>query len=362
MWGGPIYGSAGLTIAYEHYLAYADIRILEQAYRMGKLWLEFLNSHVNNGMLTQYNTHGFFLGDWLGPGPREEFGGSTHALFFNNCVYAMNLELFCKIAELLGRDGETTVYRERLALLRAKVHETYYNPEISSYLDGNQVKTSFALYTGIFPDSLRPAALKRLEEDMTGAHPYFDIGSTSRYPYFKTLFAGRQFHEIIYTILSNTDYPGYGYLLSKGETTWPEIWEANDRTHFHTSYTGISAWFIKSLAGIEPDIAGAGYRTFNVCPNLIKKLSYVKAAIESPYGTIESGWRKEAGHTVYEITVPQGSKANICLTATASQTSEGGQPLERAQGITVLHEYNDQLVLCVEAGTYTFSVINNIPF
>jgi hypothetical protein len=256
-----------------------------------------------------------------------------------------------------GEDGETFCNRFNFSAGRY-IHFIGLNkpPELSA-VKGHAI-SSAAKRTGYFEcsDSLRPAALKHLEDDMTGAHPYFDIGSTSRYPYFKTLFAYPQFHEIISTILSRTDSPGYGYLLSQGETTWPEVWEANERTHFHTSYTGISAWFIKGLAGIEPDIAGPGYRTFNIRPNVVEKLSYAKAALESPYGTIESGWRKENGRVIYDITIPAGSKANIYLPATASQIREDEQPLENVQGITVIDEHNGGVLFLAEAGKYTLIV------
>jgi alpha-L-rhamnosidase len=356
MWGGPLYGNSNMNIAWEHYLAYGDRKILEEAYETGRKWLEFLNTNVKDGMLVQYGGDGHFLGDWLGPGHRKEFGNTEEALFFNNCVYSMTLDLFIHIADLLDSDSETAPYRERLANLRAKVHEKYFKPELNSYLNGDQVRTSFALFAGIVPDSLRPAALKHLEEDMKGEHSYFDIGSSSRYPYFKTLLAYPQFYEIVYNILSRTDKPGYAYILSQGETAWTEVWEADEPARIHTSYTGISTWFIKGLAGIEPSIEGPGYRIFTVRPHVVKKLDYAKAAVESPYGLIESGWRKSGDKTVYDISVPTGSEARIYLPAKASQVSENGQPLSAVQGVKVLEEKDGCLQISAKSGKYRFQV------
>lgn len=351
MWGGPLYGNANMNIAWEHYLAHGDKKILEQAYGTGKRWLEFLHTQVADGMLVSYDSHGYFIGDWLGPEHRTEFGNTVEALFFNSCAYAMTLELFCRIALQLGRDDETPVYRERLALLRTKLHEKYYNPAVSSYLHGDQVRTAFALYAGIFPDSLRPAALKHLEEDMTGAHPYFDIGSSSRYPYFKTLLAYPRFHEIVAGILAKTTSPGYGYILSRGETAWTEVWEANEPARIHTSFTGISAWFIKGLAGIEPSIEGPGYRIFTVRPNVVRNLSYAKAAVESPYGLIESGWKKNGNSVTYDISVPTGSEACIYLPAPAAQITENGKPLSG-----VVEEKDGYVLLPVKSGHFNYKL------
>ncbi|MDR1169539.1 MAG: glycoside hydrolase family 78 protein [Prevotellaceae bacterium] len=357
MYGSSLNGAANMNIAYEHYLAYGDKKILEEAYRTGKKWIEFLNTYVVDGMLTPFDIDGYFLGEWVSPGPVFEYGGTPQSLFFNNSVYVMTLDLFIRIAEILGQNGETASYREQLETARIKIHEKYYDPSISSYLSGDQVRTALALFTGIVPDSLRPAVLKHLENDLTGEHPYFNIGSFSRYQYFHVLYAHPQFHEIICAILSRTTCPGYGYFIARGETAWPEIWEIDHRHSalIHTSYAGISSWFIKCLAGIESDVADPGYRTFNIRPNVVKKLSYAKAELESPYGTIKSGWRRENGKVIYDITVPAGSKANIYLPAAISQITEDGQPLENARGIHIVSRQGNETAIQAEAGKYVLT-------
>ncbi|KAA6330108.1 hypothetical protein EZS27_021151 [termite gut metagenome] len=266
MYGSSLNGAANMNIAWEHYQAYGDKRILEEAYGTGKRWLDFLNTYVAEGLLTPYDTDGYFLGEWVSPGPCFEYGDTVEALFFNNCVYAMTLDFFIQIAEVLGYGNEMTPYRERLATIRTKMHAKYFDPTINSYLNGDQVRTAFALYAGIVPDCLQQTVLAHLEKDMTGEHPYFNIGSFTRYPYFHVLLAHSQFHEIISGILSKTSYPGYVYFLSQGETTWPEAWEINhsECVCIHTSYAGISAWFIKGLACIEPTVNDSGYRTFTI--------------------------------------------------------------------------------------------------
>ncbi|MDR2681169.1 MAG: hypothetical protein LBC47_10210, partial [Tannerella sp.] len=144
--------------------------------------------------------------------------------------------------------------------------------------------------------------------------------------------------------------------IARGETALPEVWEIDHRHSalIHTSYVGISSWFIKCLAGIEPDLADPGYRTFNIRPRVVKKLSYAKATLESPYGLIEIGWRKENGKVIYDITIPAGSKANIYLPAAASQITESKQPLEKTEGIRIVDEDDNGVFFRAEAGKYTF--------
>jgi alpha-L-rhamnosidase len=313
MWtyGSPLYCAANMNIAWEHYLVHGDPVILEEAYTAGKKWLDFTFQTTREGELfTPYAAHSaMFLGDWLGPGPRTEFGDLVEAQFFNNCVHVMTLQLLVDIAETLGRSDEAASYLRRIAPLKAKIHDTYYHPATRAYANGDQVRTAWALFADVVPDSLRPALLAHLKDDMTGAHPYFDIGASSKYPYFKTLLAHPGvFHETVAGLLSKTTYPSYGYFLQQDETTWPEAWEARVDAHVHTSYVGISAWLIKGIAGIET----AGRRV-TIRPRPTEQLTFVRAAVQSPYGAIESAWRRSGSKIIYEVTIPVGVKAGIYL-------------------------------------------------
>ena len=318
MWGNTMNGTASMNIAWELYNSCGDKKALAAARETGKRWLDFLFRHVDgDGLLTPFDSErGHFLGEWLRPGHLQELDLNDYSLFFNNCVYAMALDLYIRISEALGRGDETPPYRQRLKTLQSAVHNKYYNAAIHSYLGGDQVRTALALHAGVVPDSLQASVLKHLENDLTGEHPYFDIGSFSRYQYFHVLMAHPQFSEIIYNILSNTAYPGYGYFILKGETAMPETWEIDEDKNsakIHTGYTGISAWFIKSLAGIEPVSENPAYKTINIRPTVVRDMSYVRAGVDTPYGLVESGWRREKGQVLFEIFVPVNTEANIVL-------------------------------------------------
>jgi hypothetical protein len=277
-------------------------------------WLDFTFQTTREGELfTPYANHpAMFLGDWLGSGPRTEFGDLPEAQFFGNCVHVMSLQLLNDIAGVLGQSDEAASYHRRIAPLKAKIHKTYYNPATGAYANGDQVRTAWALFAGVVPDTLRLAVLAHLKNDMTGAHPYFDIGSSSRYPYFKTLLAHPKiFHQTVAGLLSKTTYPGYGYFLQQDETTRPEAWDASVNAHVHTSYVGISAWLIKGLAGIEQ--VAAGSRKVVIRPHPVDRLTFARAAVQSPYGEMECGWRRNGGKITYELTVPVGVQAEVYL-------------------------------------------------
>jgi alpha-L-rhamnosidase len=150
--GGPMWSSAGLNVAWSFYQHYGDERILALTYPSSKRWLEFLHSHSADGLLQRYDMHpGKFLGDWAAPGPRNERGDSPQALFFNNCVYAMNLENFIEIARILDKPDDVTLCRQRLAELKKNIHAKWFDPKKKRYMAGTHVQYAFAEFTGESP-------------------------------------------------------------------------------------------------------------------------------------------------------------------------------------------------------------------
>jgi len=112
MWGagGPMWCSAGLNISRAFYDTFGDRRIFEAIYPAAIRWVEFLNRNTTNGILHSYSTDRMnFLGDWATPEAKKEYGDTPEALFFNNCVYAMDLDTVVKMATVLGKHDDAVL-------------------------------------------------------------------------------------------------------------------------------------------------------------------------------------------------------------------------------------------------------------
>ncbi|MDR1518336.1 MAG: glycoside hydrolase family 78 protein [Dysgonamonadaceae bacterium] len=308
MYGCVLNGTAILNIALEHYGLYHDLRVLEFAEPVGKKWLDFLGGYVKDDMLTPYETHGYFLGEWVSPGPVFEYGGTEEALCFNNCAYAMALWNMGTIRALVseGMDG-AFAYFSQIEKLRLALHKKYYNPETNTFLNGDQVRTSFAIQTLLFNRSLHEKLENHLSE-LLEKQGYIDVGSFGRYPFWQTVLENKKDISLISHILQKKTYPSYGYFIEKGCTTFPEMWEIDcpNSTLIHTSYTGISAFFMRGLAGINAD--GSIIR-----PQIVDNLNYCIAEKETPFGRVKSAWRKEGDKIKYSISIPFGTEARIIL-------------------------------------------------
>jgi alpha-L-rhamnosidase len=369
-WGGAMWCSAGLNIAGEHYAIFRDKTVLEKFYPSAKAWLDFLNSHIKKdgteaGVVHSYDKNpGKFLGDWLVPGDRSDWGGSIQARYFNNCVYAMNLNAFIAMSKLLGRAADTALYTARLETLKKHINANYYKPATGVYLDGKQVQQAFALLTGIAPAGEREKVLAAFHRARV-KQPFLDMGSSGLPVLVRYLCEHPEENETTAQMLLKTTHPGYGHFIVKGETTWPENWSIYVPSRIHTCFTGIAAWFIKGLAGLRPETTRADNREFIIAPAPVTVLERADASVRSPYGLVTSKWWKNtakatgsaknttggcngaggdhgnagsgagnAGGVFYEIIVPPNSRGRVTLPAgTPAAITENGAPLRTGNGI-----------------------------
>ena len=357
-YGGPMWSSAGLNIAWEHYLQFADTRLLKEHYDSYQRWLSFLHRHSQSGLLEAFFGGGKFLGDWAAPGGRKEFGGTPEATYFNNCVYAMILEKMIGIAEILGNRKDIEIYTERLNFLKFRITETYYQPEFGCYMNGNQVQSAFPVLADIVSDSNRTAILEDFRKKIEADDAYLDMGSSGLPVLLKFLTEEVPFDEAMSRILSKVDQPSYGFFLKKGETTWPEYWSSDVDSRIHTCYTGISSWMMKRVAGIRADPQTPGYRSILLEPAILEDMEYARGTTRSPFGTIESSWRKTEGDTLrIFFRIPTGCHAKAWLPHNGpEEVLEDGQSLKDVDGVVILKSSAKGTLVELLSGQYHFEM------
>ena len=354
-YGGPMWSSAGLNIAWRYYEQFGDRRILELAYPSSKRWLDFLHVNVRDGLLRNYDEHwGKFLGDWAAPEQRKERGDSPEAEYFNNCVYALNMGFMIQMAEMLGYAEDVTLYRERRQALREQIHAAYYCPETQQYANGTQVQLAFALLTDVVPESLRPVVVDRLQSAFR-EKGYLDMGSSGLPVLLKYLVEHADNSDALLELLSSTQEPSYGYFLARGENTWPEYWNVDVPSRIHTCYTGVSSWFTMGLAGIRPDPEKPGFRSFVIKPVMPVGLDCAEGEQESQYGVIRSRWSRASDGLQLMVTIPPNSVATVYMPALSEKAiTEGGCAIASVEGVTFLRMECHVAVLRVTSGAYQF--------
>lgn len=67
-----------------------------------------------------------------------------------------------------------------------------------------------------------------------------------------------------------------------------------------------------TAAGIQPGFKG-GWDNFELAPVPDKRLKFVEAEKDIPQGKIKSAWKYEDGKCVWRFTIPEGTKATVCV-------------------------------------------------
>ena len=359
--GGPGWGGIIVTLPWQLYLQYGDLRILEQCYPAITRWLAFLESHTEDGILQPYGTNPdwHFLGDWNPPGrgmaPGDRVDDAS-TLFFNNCYFLYNLEVAAKIASALGNGEDASGLGRKVAEGREAIHRRFYRGERLYYGNGEQTYLAFPLLVGLVPEPLRPEVLKRLETDLVRSRQgHLDSGVLGTYFWLKYL-TGIDRSDLIYLAATQRTFPGWGYMLERGATTFWEQWDG-DNSRIHSSYLSIGSWFFEGLAGIRPDPEDPGFRVIEVRPPSIEGLDYVKAQYDSIQGRIRSEWRRSGGTFRLRVRIPANTRGIIRLpTIDSDSVTESGRPAREAEGVTGIRFADAQTIVEVGSGTYLFSV------
>ena len=360
--GGPGWSGYCVTLPWEIFRRYGDHRILEQSLPTIEKWLAFLETKAKNNLLRRWGGEWDFLGDWLWPGAEGVNGDTRETLFFNNCYWVYNLQTASRIAAALGRTDLAEKYRNRAAEVRSAIHREFYVPEEHSYVNGYQAYLAIALLTGVPPEELRPAVMDRLEKEiLVNRKGHFWGGITGGSFIVKCLIEqGRP--DLMYEMVTKEDYPGWIHMLRNGATTLWEDWEGK-LSLCHSSYLHVGAWFVEGLAGIRPGTDGHGYKDFIIRPGIwsTTPLEWVKCRFVSPYGPIESDWRRNTdGDVELHVVVPPNTKATLFLPTTrAESVRERGRPITAASEIGLLPVSGNCLPVRLGPGRYSFQVSGN---
>jgi alpha-L-rhamnosidase len=359
--GGPGWGGIIVTLPWQLYLQYGDMRILQETYPAMTRWLSFLEDQTRDGLLEYYGTNPdwHFLGDWNPPGRGMSPGDrvdDASTLFFNNCYFLYNVQLAAKIADVLGETGDASRLASRARELQAAIHQRFFRGEGRFYGNGEQVYLAFPLLVGVVPEELRPAVLERLEETLVRRRDgHLDSGVLGTYFWLKYLTQIDR-SDLVYRAATRTSFPGWGYMLEEGASTFWEQWDgANSR--IHSSYLSIGAWLFEGLGGVRPDPEAPGFRVVQFKPPLIRGLDHVRAEYDSIRGRIRSQWERSDNMLRLQVLVPANARGRVFLPTTQPDSvTESGVKAGEALGVGPIRTVDGFTVVEVESGRYSFAV------
>ena len=355
--GGPSWGGIVITLPYTYYLQYGDTRILEENFEMIERWLAFLESHVKDGLLQKYGDEWKFLGDWLWPGAPD--GPNSHtpqALCLNNMYLVFNLKTAAKIARVIGRNDRAEEWEKLAEVTREAVNKTYFKADEGSYHDDAQAVLGLALLAGIpATDADAKRVAERLDKAvLVDSKGHVGAGITGGGLLFRYL-RGANRNDLVYSMMKQTEYPGWGFMRAHDATTYWEAWELDRPGHslLHSSYLFPVAWYVSGVLGIQRDPEVPGFRSFVVRPPQLSEtdLESAKGYYKSIIGTIESSWTKTKDGLSMTVVVPPNTQKATIYVPTAAGKKVKATPSE---GPVFVGEKDGYTVYEVGSGSYQF--------
>jgi alpha-L-rhamnosidase len=324
---------------------------------MMQRWIAFLNTKAKNHQLQPWGGEWDFLGDWVPPGRGQDRGtrvDDRSTLLFNNCYYCDNVATVAKIADLLGKPQEAAAYRKEAEAIADATHKAFFDPKTNSYANGTQLYEAMPMLMGVTPEPLRPAVLQRLEDEiLVQKKGHVDTGIHGTAYLIKSLL-GQNRNDLVFAMVNQKTYPGWGYMLEQGATTLWEQWDG-ENSLLHSSFVSVGSWFIEGVAGIQLDPARPGYRHFFIRPGIVGDLTSARGEFDSIYGKIVSDWKVSKEELTLTVEVPVNTSATVFVpTDDPTSVTESGKPAGDSAGVHAAKASDHAAVFEVGSGRYMF--------
>ena len=336
--GSVGWADAGVLMPYVLWKRYGDRSVLEKYLpgmrryakfmqnRCGKWYPTAKRTGLHGGDKKYLSNYGQAYGEWAEP-------ESVHHMTWKDCAVphpevataytAHVMDCMSEIEAALGNEKEASSYRDFAAGCR-RSYQTLRRT------------AAYSLDTDRQAQLVRPLAFKLLDETQTEyaqkrlltalEHFGWRVGTG----FLSTPLILDALTEIdlkaAYRLLENEKMPGWLFMPKSGATTIWEAWEGNATKNDgigslnHYSKGAVVAWLFDTMCGIRVD----GENHFVIAPHPGGHFTRAKAAYDSVYGRVESGWEKTENGWKYTVTVPANCTAAVRLPGKETVTVECG--------------------------------------
>lgn len=327
-YGSCPWADAAVIIPWNTYIFYGNKTLLAEAYPGMQGWVDYQRKKEEGEGGAHLIKSGFHFADWLAldNGNTTPFG-ATDPLYIASAYYYQCTCIVARAAEILGF-SQAEDYKSLAAEILKALQKNYFDSE-GLCLCRTQTGSALAICMGLSenPQKEGETLVKRIDENKGHLNTGF-VGT----PLICRALTLSGHHKRAVDLLLNEEYPGWLYSVNLGATTIWERWDSvladgsinpegmNSLNHY--TYGSIAEWMFACLGGIEPKRAGFEEISIHPCPD--KRLKFFKASLDTAAGRVESNWSYGQDKICYEIRIPLGVTARLCLPEEESVTLTGG--------------------------------------
>ncbi len=359
----PAWGTAYPLLCWYMWEQYGDRRVLEEQYDGLKKYVEYLRSRATDNILS-YS----YYGDWVAV-------EHTPGEYVSAAYYYYDVWILQRIAEVLGKTEDAQTYSQLAAQIKDAFNRKFLDPNTGNYANGTQTANAMALSLDLVPRDRRGKVAGNLTNDIVYTHNTHlttgFIGVKFLMPALTRI--GRS--DLAYELATQTTYPSWGYMISRGATTLWELWQEKTgpsmNSHNHAMFGSVGAWFYQALGGINlgshPGSGGAGYRHIRIEPRIVEDLRSASASVETIRGPVSSSWSHSPGVITLEVMIPVNTDAQVVISKQDYMTDvtvrEGDQVVwDKSHyvagdaGVTGAKEDRNAITFEVGSGHYSFKL------
>ena len=320
--GSPAWDDVATVLPWELYVAYGDKDRLRRHYPTMKKYVDGMiarcrdkNAPADLEFAHPWTTEGY--GDWLSLEDlsREHGVGETDRGLIATAYLCFGLQTLIKASQILGYD--CAWYEYVLEKVRAFFQSEYM--ENGRMKQDLQTAMVLALIFGLTDDPQETGKqladnVRRMGRLTTGF-----IGATHLLDALSMI--GED--TLALDLLLRTEYPSWLYAVTMGATTIWERWNgmypdghfasAGMNSFNHYAYGSVFSWMFRRLAGLAPVEAAPGYAAIRFAPAPDERIPWVRASLETDYGTVASHYEKTADGWRFTFTVPAACTATAEL-------------------------------------------------
>jgi len=211
------------------------------------------------------------------------------------------------------------------------------------------------LYTKLAQESLEHKLVDNLVKDIEARTWHLSTGFLGT-PFLLFTLSNHGRADVAYRLLLNETYPSWGYMLSKGATTWWERWNGDTgdpamNSYNHYAFGSVMAWVYRQVAGIDTVLGAPAFREIVIRPRLDASMDHAHGEYESVYGPIMTDWSgKPTGPFSLKVSIPANTTAKVFLPAISNtQITQNGKSISPQQesGVPMVQ---------IGSGTYEFQL------
>ena len=303
----PEWGSASIMNPAWLLQWYGDAEIVNATYETGQRYIDYLLSQRDaNGLLS------YGLGDWIPVATSPAGVTGTGQL-------VQDLQAMAKAAAALGRPADAANYTALAAVAAAAFEKAFFRAA-GAQAYPTQCAAGYALSLGFATDAAAAQAFIVNDVRTYGGGNVTTSGEVGNAYALRALADAPGGPDAVWASLLRTDAPGYGWMLTMGETALAESWtDARGDSHIHAMYGHLDEYLYAHVAGIQQAPGSSGWRRVLFAPrppppSAGEPESFVRATFESPRGPLVAHTRVRAGGAVeLELTCAVGVQCTARL-------------------------------------------------